>query len=211
MPTTAEQAFMDDPVQFMQSNIVRIVCGKRHSGIYNFKLVRKQNVTAKRNNRRGREINFYWLQQVNNGCIRAYFLAYQENGCVSTALGNQPNTPSLMVTVNVNGCSFGYTSGGPDTPAIVSHHNDKENGNLQTNIESQQVEGLPQGSNYDYFHQSGYRKVRNGVVDHNYNGTIFGVRNGSRWSYYVQSRKDLMPEFRTKYWTLKGVKEINPI
>jgi len=209
MPTPEELAFIDDPVEFMKNDIVRVSCGKTSSGVMNFRLVLKGDI-AKKKNRRGRAINYYYLQQDDNGDIEAHYLSWQDKSVKSTGLSCANDAPALMVTANMNGCSFGYSLGAGGDSMLVSHHNDREHGNDVDNIEAQAVDGLDPNTDHNYFHQTGYRKVRDGNVDQDYKGTVFGVREGQDWKFYAQMRKDLYGAKNTSYWTLKGVVEINP-
>jgi hypothetical protein len=210
MPTAEETAFMNDPAAFMRDNIIRVVCGKQHAGTYNFSLVQDNTVLARKKNRRGRAIGYFKLQQNDSGDIPMHFLPYQDNGVREMTLPVANDTPDLMVTVNLNGCSFGFAQTNQYTGAYVTHHNDRAHGNDPTIIEEQKINN-PFDATFRYFHQTGYRKVRGGTVDQRYQATIVGKRDvNNRWHFYCQFRKDLMADKQRAFWTLKGVKEINP-
>lgn len=213
MPTDEETEFMNDPAKFMANNIIRVNCGKRNAGMYNFSLVRNNDnngVKARKKNRRGRAIGYFELQQNDNGDIPMQFLPYEDNGVRETTLSVENGSADLMVTVNMNGCSFGFAQSDENSGAYVTHHNDRAHDNNKENIENQETNNPPD-TPLQYFHQDAYRKVRKGAIDRRYQATIIGKRDDdNRWHFYCQSRKNLWDVKQQPFWTLKGVQEIGP-
>jgi hypothetical protein len=213
MPTQDETDFLADPPEFMRHNILRVITGK-HDAIQRFCLVEDADVLAFDRTSNGPPLRYFKLMQHNTGPIEMYFLDYADNTVRETTLGIAPGTPNLMVTVNLNGCSFGYAQSSTNSGAYVTHHNDRTGDGNVTTIEGQLINNPFPNTDFHYFHQSGYRKSR-GIIfkklDKTYQCTIIGVRdNHNHWHFYYQARKDKYNKFNRPAWTLKGVGEINP-
>lgn len=209
MPTREETAFMDNPRTFMEANILRVVCSRMTGGQYGFSL-RAANVPSKRDNRRGRTIRYYELAQDDAGAIQMWFLPYAPNDFREYTLPT--NGADMMVTVQLNGCSFGYAQSGANSGCYVTHHNAVRDRNDPTVIEGQTINN-PYADPFTYFHQTGYRKVRDGEVDSYYFATVVGKRdNHNHWQFYAQKKKSVYNQFNDgkELWTLKGVTVINP-
>jgi hypothetical protein len=211
MPTPEETAFMNDPKTFMEGNIIRVLCGEQFGGQYDFSLV-PVNTPSKRKNRRGRDIHYYELTRDNAGDVPMWFLPYAPNDVREYTL--PINGADLMVTVQLNGCSFGHAQSGTNSSCYVTHHNASKDSNAPDVIEGQTTNN-PYADPFRYFHQTRYRKVRKGNVDDRYFATVVGKRdNHNHWRFFAQKKKlvfnSLLGESPTDLWTLKGVVKINP-
>jgi hypothetical protein len=119
-----------------------------------------------------------------------------------------------MVTVQLNGCTFGHAQSGTNSGCYVTHHNASRDGNAPDVIEGQTINN-PYTDPFRYFHQTRYRKQRKGNVDDRYFATVVGKRDGlNHWRFFAQKKKlvynSLLGESPQDLWTLKGVVLVNP-
>jgi hypothetical protein len=210
MPTPEETAFMADPKSFMEDNMLRVDCGQKMAGQYAFSLVANTNVPSRRKNRRGRAIQYFELTEDTSGAVQMWFLPYQYADVRECTLPT--NGADLMVTVQLNGCSFGWAQSSANAGCYVTHHNAARDDNDKDVIEAQTINN-PYTDPFAYFHQTGYRKLRRGQVDTRYFATVVGKRDGgNHWRFYAQKKKNVFTQFTDdkELWTLKGVVVINP-
>ncbi|PPQ31627.1 hypothetical protein [Rhodopila globiformis] len=210
MPTPEEAAFTNDPSVFMEASIIRVMCAKAVAGQYNFRL-EQQNVPSARKNRKGARINYYTLTQNDVGEVPMWFLPYAANDVREFTL--PVIGADLMVTVQLNGCTFGYAQSGANAGCYVTHHNAARQGNSPDAIEGQHIHN-PFADPFEYFHQDRYRKRRWGKLDTNYFATIVGKRDAhNHWRFYAQKKKQVYNHLAgdaQDLWTLKGVVAVNP-
>ena len=210
MPTP-EQEFDADPIGFMSKNIVRPVVGGS-SGIKRFKLVEvpEETVRIGSYHKWKKKGKYYRLKPDNNGPLRMYFLGYQSNGAVGTALGRNANDPKYMVTVRMNSCSFGHQQLSANHPAYVSHHNAYRDDNAPNVMENQAIDWGDHGGanpNLSFSHRGDYMTDSKGNLNFNYQATTFGVRDANgKWHFYYQASK--YHNGKDKDLSLKGVKQI---
>lgn len=210
---TAEADFLADPVGFMKKNVIRPIIHGYGVSIQQFKFTRDLTMEVKKGSFHwySKSLKFYKVEPDPAGPIRAYVLGYKDNEAVGNILGVAPTDPSIMFTYRMDGCSLGFAQASNAAPAYVSHHNDKANSNVATNIEGQAVnfsDGATPALNYA--HKSGYMTDSKGAHNNFYKSTTVGLRDpGNIWRFYFQVRK-YHGQVGDRDLSLKGVIPINP-
>lgn len=209
---TAEADFLADPVDFLKKNILRVIIHGFGTQIQTFKFTEDTGMKVKKGTFHwySKTLKYYKAEPDNAGAVRAYVLGYRDNQAVGSVLGVQPADPDIMFTYRMDGCSLGYAQAGPAAPAYVSHHNDKVNSNVATNIENQAVV-FADGSNpaLDFAHKSQYMTDSKGHHNNYYKSTTIGMRQPTGiWKFYLQVRK--YHGQCDKDLSLKNVVEVNP-
>jgi hypothetical protein len=210
---TAEADFLADPVEFMKNNIIRPIIHGFSASIQNFKFTHDTAMEVKKGSFHwyNKSVKYYKVEPDPAGTVRAYVLGYKDNEAVGNILGIAPTDPSIMFTYRMDGCSLGFSQTGPTVPAYVSHHNDKANGNIPTNIEGQVV-NFSDGSNPNlaYAHKARYMTDSKGAHNRYYKSTTVGVRDAQNvWRFYLQVRK-YHGQVGDQNLSFKGVIPINP-
>lgn len=185
MPRTVTDIFMDNPVEFMNNNVVFTPEGGgllQTGGVKHFTLTLSRS-TAKSIDRPGATIKCYEAHPASkgggNGIFLTYWCPYEEGKMCSTTVGNSAN---MMFTAPMNGCTFGVGSEASDGSRLVAHVNMKG----QPDARNQQNKVL------------NVTKLNEAKVDPNVymniSGddpvmvTTFGVRDPRKksWSFYYQ-------------------------
>ena len=183
MPRSVTDIFCDNPVDFMQNNIIVTPEGGgllTTGGVKHFTLTLSRS-TGKSIERPGVDIKCYEAhpasQGSDNGVFLTYWCPYEEGALRTTTVHNNAN---LMFTAPMNGCSFGIGSKQADGSRLVGHSNMKG----QPDYRNQQNKSL------------NVTKMNEAKVDPNVYMNIagndpvlvttFGVRNDKEWSFYYQ-------------------------
>jgi hypothetical protein len=209
---TAEADFLADPVEFLKKNVLRVMIHGFSTPIQNFAFTEDITMKVKKGTFHwySKKLKYYKAEPSAAGTVRAYVLGYRDNAAVGSILGIAPGDPSIMFTYRMDGCSLGFAQTGPHAAAYVSHHNDKTNSNVPTNIEAQPV-AFSDGTNpaLNFAHKSRYMTDSKGAHNNFYKSTTVGVRSAlGEWKFYMQVRK--FHGVADKDLSLKNVVEVNP-
>jgi len=176
---SAIERFIDDPVDFMQNNVVVTPEG----GPFNtagkkFFTLTKQGGTAKSVERPGAQISEYLAHPASGGdMFECYWCPYHDDEMHATTVSNLAN---YMFTAPMNGCSFGVGSAAADGSRRVCHINMKSQSNSW-----QKQNAILKGSHMGdaIVDPNAYMESGNPVLV-----TTFGVRNKTSrsWSFYYQ-------------------------
>ena len=224
---TAVQDFKNDPVGFMQNNIIVVRFGwsgelhqaqlDAHAGSSligrrEILTLTKMQDNQARGYRRGTTMGWLWgyskttaVYKLEYGGAAAvadqidvYWCPYNDGSTLGVALGSAAD---YMFTAPMDGCSLGLGAANPDGSRLVYHSNIRA-----STPENQEVEQALELSavNADalILHPNAYRNAQKGK---DCKVTAFGVRNGG-WHVYYQI---LIYEPKIPaVWKLVGVKEL---
>ncbi len=210
----AETDFINNPVAFMQENILRPVIHGFKDSIQNFKFEKDEDMIVRKGKFHwyNKKLSFYKVVRDDAGPIRAYVLGFKENEAVGSILGVAAGDPRFMFTYRMDGCSLGFAQASPAAAAYVSHHNDKTGGNVPATIAGQAVnfaDGAAPALNFA--HKASYQTDSKGDLNAFYKSTTVGVRDATNvWRFYLQQRKYHGMNTPDKNLSLKDVILINP-
>lgn len=128
----AVDRFLDDPVEFMQNNVVSTPEGGdvNKTGGKKFFTLEKLAGLASSIERPGAQIPTYMARPASGGggegIMEIYWCPYQDDTIQSTTVGNAAN---VMFTAPMNGCSFGVGAPANDGSRYVAHINMKSQQN----------------------------------------------------------------------------------
>lgn len=223
---TAAQDLMNDPVGFMEDNIVIVqMTGDTTAQIFNGTTQLKL-YSRPLNRVRGRKRNFmktavgvYFLHPgaanvyypdatVDPNLITAYFCPYNQNSTHGTVINNAAD---LCFTTQMDGCTFAVGHRTANGSRLVMHTNqanqgDPNNAWAQSNAQDQNLRQAYTAQNR-YIHgmlaPTDYRSSSKGTL---YQATTFGYRNNGNWEFYTQRyRPETMGP--PQVYSLKEVKQ----
>lgn len=187
---TAAADFQADPLTWMKNNLLLIqfsalANGFREKGPHYFALEDYAGIYACRTAGpfKKRDIPVYAITRTaaaGPNTIYSYWLPYETNRLCRVVLGIDTN---LMLTVRMDGCSFGFTDRNNGT-FTVTH------ANLQREDESIDVPGIKRAMTLEKhtLHRADYKTTASirSVGNARIKITTFGVHDGNTWKFYYQ-------------------------
>ncbi|SDD66072.1 hypothetical protein [Rhodospira trueperi] len=200
---TAAQQFKEDPIEFMENNVVLVRCGygtewkktlSKHFGssliggvmTLTLKAVGRNYDKTAYHGRYGYRVPLYMLVNGRNADrneqIAAYWCPYEDNKTFGVMLGN---AAKYMFTAEMSGCSLGLGSPCQDGSILVYHSNVKSATGNQSS--AQMTELAKVGATQKVLTPGEYRSTEFGQDAINI--TPFGVREKSKWKLHYQMYK----------------------
>jgi hypothetical protein len=190
MPTP-DEAFLDDPVAFMEANVVNVGVGELVGGIYSVTLtpIDAGSYVLQRNLTQGNGFDTYWLP-------------YKDNSLYHLELRNDAR---FLFTPRMDGCTFGVSELQERKNGIFSVFSKKKHFAQVSHVNMQDDNGKIDQPRMNFmvrrYHEESKGRVRllkkSDYLDPDesremndqvaYKVTTFGVRRGGKWRFYYQA------------------------